>query len=223
MHNDKMSDQTNLEIAFGQRVRAVRKASRLSIRELSGRAGVDKNTLVRIEKGCPVRVSTLHRVCAALGVIPPVGNETFHAPVGNGYSVSDAQLEQWIRLNVDDPNEPSLVASSTGIQSQEVRHRLGTSGLANQFMRRLLCQLPNGKLKAAIFEVYGDSGWASQPSGEAFVYGIKGRILFRVEEEEFVLEEGEAAIFDRTKRHMHKPVGPITEKLVPTFLYIQTE
>jgi len=55
---------------IGQRVRALRYQHALSQIDLAARAGLDRFTIMRLERGSPVRPSTLRRVAHALGVPP---------------------------------------------------------------------------------------------------------------------------------------------------------
>ncbi len=55
-------------VTLAARIRRTRLQSRLSIRQLAEKAGVDKGTLVKLERGSTPSYRTLVRVCDALGV-----------------------------------------------------------------------------------------------------------------------------------------------------------
>jgi len=55
---------------IGRRVRALRYQHALSQIDLAARAGVDRFTILRLERGSPVRPSTIRKVARALGVQP---------------------------------------------------------------------------------------------------------------------------------------------------------
>ena len=55
---------------IGQRVRALRYQHALSQIDLAARAGVDRFTILRLERGDSVRPSTIRKVAHALGVPP---------------------------------------------------------------------------------------------------------------------------------------------------------
>ena len=53
---------------IGDRIQRTRLRQDLSVRDLAERAGVNKNTILRLEKGFTPSYSTLNRVCTALGI-----------------------------------------------------------------------------------------------------------------------------------------------------------
>lgn len=209
--------------ALGKRMREIRLRAGMSIREAAQRSGVDKNTVLRIEAGKPVRDQTIQRMCQTYGFIPFVPAKAGVSKVGIGYAMHRKEGERWTQLALENLDSPSRTSHSKAFGSEAVRLQRGRSGTANQFMRRLECRMPGGRMVGAVFEVFGSSGWASQPYGEAFVYALRGDIRFWVGAEEFVLEEGTAATFDRTIHHMHEPASPVGTGLPPLLLYVQSD
>jgi|GEM_PF-4063018 len=57
-------------IAFGQRLKGIRRNAKLSIREVAARAKVDKNTVLALEQGRPVRERSRQRISTVYGVLP---------------------------------------------------------------------------------------------------------------------------------------------------------
>jgi transcriptional regulator with XRE-family HTH domain len=53
---------------LGARMQRIRQRQNLSVRELADKAGVNKNTILRLEKGLTPSYATLNRVCEALGI-----------------------------------------------------------------------------------------------------------------------------------------------------------
>lgn len=211
--------------AFGKRMREIRIRAGLSIRDVSLRAGVDKNTVMRLESGKPVRAESNDKICRTYGVlnIAPVHSETFREG-GQGYGVFRKGQGNWYRMVVSDGEAPSVISTNEEMQTPTERIRQGRLGFANQFFKRISCDLPGGKLKAATFEVFGKSGFASQPSGEGFFMCLKGSIRVVVDEQEFILEEGDATIFDRRVKHMHEPAPSVQKQDLPCILlYLQID
>ena len=60
-------------MTYGERtayIREWRQARFLSQRQLADRAGVSRETIINVEAGKPLRVTTLQRLAAALGLSP---------------------------------------------------------------------------------------------------------------------------------------------------------
>lgn len=209
---------------YGRRMRGVRERAGLSLREAAARAGVDKNTVVRLEAGLPVREASRQKICAAYGVFCRDPEDLDGRVEGEGFAVLPADARRWHRARVPGPDGPSVVTTFEEFANPAERMRQGRLGLANQFFALLGCDLPAGRLRAAVFEVYAPSGYSRQTSGEAFVFAMRGRIRFVVGEGEFTLEEGSAAIFDRTLLHMHEPASTGSPEDLPVvLLYVQCD
>ncbi len=207
----------------GKRLKEVRIRAGLTIREVARNVGIDKNTLLALEAGKRVRESTLTRVFNFYGVLPvmePIVAES--RSEGAHFAKNEIQPEHWYRLFLDNVEEPSEVSTAEAIRDPAVRKRLGRQGLASQFFKRLPCNLTQGRLKAAIFEVYGPSGWSQQPSGEAFIYCLQGSLRFHIGEESFILTPGESATINRTVRHMHE-LNEAHGDGPAIFLYVQCD
>lgn len=210
---------------FGRRLRTLRLKAGLSIRQISARAGIDKNTVLRIEAGEPVRQQSLLRLCNSFGILGlPLSAHTQPRLEGEHFVVHQREKEAWFRLQLKEAQDPSKILESVDLMDPRERHRLGSLGFASQFVKRLGVDRPEGVLRAAIFEVYGSSGWSAQSSGEAFVYALRGDLRFTIEEEQFDLRESEGATFDRTRQHMHEPLNRVGPKdLPPLLLYVQSD
>lgn len=206
--------------AFGARIREIRQRAGLTVRETAAKAGVNKNTILRIEAGKPLRFSTMEKVCEALGIVPGTPPSEGLSVRGQHFAAHRSSKERWVCFALDDPLQPSRVYASKTLASPQARKTMGSQGAANMFMKRLGSHLPGGRLNAAIFEVFASSGWAKQMSGEAFVMVLQGALRFHVGEESFELSEGESAVFARDVLHMHEPVG---RTLPAVMLYVQAD
>ncbi len=209
-------------VRYGQRMRILRQRAGFSIREAANRAKVDKNTLMKLERGEAVRGSIRKKICRAYGImeLDPFGPE--ETVYGDHFALHRRDSERWFRTRLKEVEEPSSISFSDGIQDAVERKRQGTYGFANQFIKRLSCDRPTGRLRAALLEVFSDSGWASQASGEGFMYVIHGTLEFEIGKERCQIEQGSAITFDRTIRHRHFP-SEDSPDLPVVILYVQTD
>lgn len=204
-------------------MRSLRSNAHLSLRTASERSGVDRNTILRVEKGLPCRDQTRAVLCATYGVFNVHPSQVKVRQDGVGYAVHRAELAWWHRTRVAEATAPSEISSSEEMQEPAERNRQGIYGLANQFFTKLECDREAGSLKAALLEVYGTSGISQQVSGEAFVFVVKGQLTFTIGADSFELGEGEAATFDRTVPHMHAPASTMNRTTLPAILlYVQS-
>lgn len=194
------------------------------MREVASQAGLDKNTVLRLEAGLPVRSASRQRICEVYGVLNVNPEAEPSRVVGAHWAHSLPEALKWHRARLIDPQLPSEISSSETYQDERERRRQGTWGLANQFFARLDCDMPSGRLRSGIFEVYGSSGLSRQQSGEALVYIIQGALRLVVGDDEFIVAQGCAATFDRTILHLHEPApGLRPEDLPVVMLYVQTD
>lgn len=203
-------------------MRLLRQRAGLSLREAASRAKIDKNTLMKLERGDAVRATVRKKICKAYGVmeLDPFGpEETLY---GTHFALHRTETEKWYRTRLKEVEEPSAISSSESIQDPFERKRQGSYGFANQFLKRLNCDRPSSKIRAAVLEVFDDSGWASQASGEGFIFVMRGRLLFEIADEQCEISEGAAITFDRTVRHRHRPTADNNEFPV-VILYVQTD
>lgn len=211
-------------LRYGAYMRELRKRSGLSLREVAEAAGVDKNTLLRLEAGLPVRKSSRSSICRVYGVLDL---EPGHPPAKRVGEVSGNSIPGgmvWYRSRLPDPDAPSIIDTTPAYADEAERRRQGTLGLANQFFARLECDFPGARMRAGIFEVYGPSGMSSQPSGEAVVYVLRGSIRFLVGEEDYIVNPGGATCFNRTVPHLHEPAPSMQKSDLPAvMLYVQND
>lgn len=215
---------TNPWCNYGRRMRRVRERAGLTLRQAALRVGVNKNTLLRLERGERLRKQTLVKICVGYGILYLDPEATSKREEGAHYALHRPEGERWLRTRVTELDGPSRVTRPRGIDAADQRRAMGRYGFADQFLMIFGCDRTDGQLRAALFEVYGQSGRSRQASGEAFVYAFKGDIQFHIGAESFVLRQGLAATFDRTVEHWHHPaesMGP--EDLPAIFLYVQLD
>jgi transcriptional regulator with XRE-family HTH domain len=175
---------------LGARIQRVRQRMNLSVRDLADRAGVNKNTILRLEKGFTPSYSTLNRVCEALGV----------------------HIAQLTRPEPDEAETISLHARAT-----EGRTPLASD--EKVLLSALACRLPGGRLNAAIMELFGESESVTHP-GEELVFCLRGTAKISVAGRDYTLGEGDAATFWSSERHLYGPADDSSDNLPVVLLMV---
>jgi len=156
------------------RVRRLRLQKKLSIEQLAKVAEVDKNTIVRIEKGeGRPNLNTLVNICNALEVsvdelieMKTLENQDFYLY---------RRGEQKSRIN---NSEPGLKVGD------------------------LKAKLPNGHINAVVLEIYGEGKMRSHP-GEEILFCLKGRVGIMIGNTPVVLNKGDSVMFFGREPHLY--------------------
>ena len=103
------------ENRFGQRLRELREARRLSKNELAKRAGIDATFLGRVEKGVysPPRPGTIQRICTGLSASSDQILELFRLadrPLVQGLTFLEDDASGTIRVTLSDEQLDALAA-----------------------------------------------------------------------------------------------------------------
>lgn len=213
-------DDSAVRIRFGERLQGSRKRARFSIREVASRGGINKDTVMRIERGELVRRESLEKLTAVYGALS-LAEEYVREPSlsGLGYSVHLPTDDIWYRVRFDGEEVGSPIVGEGQELSRSERMGLAGFRFADQFFRRLRCDLPGARGQSAQLEVYGMGGFSQQPEGHGFIYVIDGLLGFWHGESEMVIPTGGCVMFDRKIRHRH---GNLREDDLPTeILYVQ--
>ncbi len=185
---------------LGGRLRRARAGQGMSIRDLASRAGISKNSVVRLEQGRGTHPMTVLRVCTALGrhierLIEGTGDEVqLAAP----HRLAD---DRW--YDMTDFGAGPLAAAERPLDSAE-RRKAVEAGEAVVPLNILKSRLPDGKVLPTILELYSPSPTSSH-AGEEFVYVISGRVRVGVGPESYVLETGESLTFHSAEPHVYAP------------------
>ena len=193
-------------VTLGARIQRVRLRKEMSVRDLAEAAGVNKNTVLRLEKGLTPSYATLARVCHALGVhvaqlTQPEPDEEntialhdreqavrrVYLPGGAGKGSDPAGGDGAVVLFQDAHGMPSFAADEKVLLSI------------------LACRLPGGRLNAAVLELFGESEPVTHP-GEELVFCLKGTARLTVAGRGYRLREGDAATFWCSERHSYGPM-----------------
>jgi transcriptional regulator with XRE-family HTH domain len=192
-------------ITLGARIQRVRLRRELSVRDLAEAAGVNKNTILRLEKGLTPSYATLARVCEALGV--HVAQLTQPEP-DEAHTIALHDREQAVRRGFLTGLMPK--GTETGGEGAVVLFQDGTgmpSFAADEkvLLSVLTCRLPGGRLNAAVLELFGESESVTHP-GEEMVFCLKGTARLTVAGRSYRLREGDAATFWCSERHSYGPM-----------------
>jgi transcriptional regulator with XRE-family HTH domain len=175
---------------LGARIQRFRLRQGLSVRDLADKAGVNKNTVLRVEKGLTPSYSTLNRICDALGV---------HIAQLTRSALGDDDLVSVHRRS--DEGRSALAFDETVLLSS------------------LSCRLGGGRLNSAVMELYGNSEPVHHP-GEEFVFCLRGQAKLTVAGRGYTLDEGDAAVFWSSERHDYAPADEVPEESMPVLLLL---
>ena len=191
---------------MGNRVSLLRYRKRATIREIAEQAGVDKNTLVRLEKGKAVRMETLTRICAALGTTP--GRQFLElAGPDQSFRVSRAAERRWEKapdlMSATDPAEEIAKLC-------DAAHRwpFGWSGEQPGFNGFLDCDLYGGAVVSSVIELFTACTLRSFV-GEELIYCLRGSVVLEVDSDKTQLDEGDAVCVWATKSKICGPALPV--------------
>jgi len=181
-----LSAREAVSVDVGMRLKELREARNISMRGLAAASGLSANALSMIERGkTSPSVSTLYKLADALGV--PIT-----AFFGSG-------------------NEKSQVIFVKADQRVRVPFSRGVwEGLGGeQFTGRVepfLLTLESGASSGRHSMVH---------SGHEFVFCLRGRISYEVEDQHFLLEAGDSLLFAARLQHRwHNPGGMVTNALI---------
>jgi transcriptional regulator with XRE-family HTH domain len=156
----------------GQSLRRLREERRLSIRTLADASSLAANTLSLIENNkTSPSVCTLQQIAAALGV----NITAFFEPQDNGTSVAYIRSNERLRMAFA---HGTLEYLGTGLRGQPVQPCLVTLEPESDSSRTPIVH-----------------------TGYEFVYGLSGRITYRVEDRTFLLEPGDSLLFESHLPH----------------------
>lgn len=174
----------------------------MTVREVARQAEVDKNTYLRLERGQAVRLTTLERVCTALGTTP--GRQMLElAKPSEWFTVSRAASRKWEaapeKMRLDEPED---------FDSEKNRLQFGWDGRHAGFNGFLDCELFGGALVSSMIELFEMSTLRSFV-GEELIYCLRGPVRMLLGEESLELVEGDAVCLWADQLHRAGPTVPI--------------
>jgi transcriptional regulator with XRE-family HTH domain len=169
-------------LMLGKRAQRVRTEKTLSIEALAAAAGVNKNTVVRFEKGLSTRMDTVYRICGVLGVSP------LHLVEGGLVQGKDYDIKKHAAA------EKSRQVHRKDRVRREIMHGM-TVGDLNY-------RLPGGRLSAKVLEITG-RGEMHTHAGEELLFCLTGSVGFEISDVKGVLKKGDAVFFWGTEPHAY--------------------
>ncbi|HUU28857.1 MAG TPA: XRE family transcriptional regulator [archaeon] len=156
------------------RVRRLRLQKEIGIEQLARDAGVDKNTIVRIEKGeGRPNLKTLVNICNALGV-------------------SVDKLIDMKALESEDYFVHRRKGKKSKAKDSEPGLRVGD----------LNAKLPYGIMNTVVLEIFGEGKMRSH-KGEELLFCLKGRVGVRIGSTPVVLNKGDSILFFGREPHLY--------------------
>lgn len=190
----------------GPRIQQLRRSRGLTLRDLSSRSGVSKNTILRLEHGLPITVQALERICNTLQTILPNLLGSVASPDQGLVRVTRADPRNW-RIAFCRKKAPKKFSDFDLVDDPAERTRIGGLGFVSGFVQTT-SSLEAGRLQASLVDLYGRQERAGfRHSGEEFVFCLSGRLLLTVGKESHILEEGDSAIFPSGVRHRYEAAG----------------
>jgi len=198
---------------LGARIQRIRLKQNLSVRDVADRASVNKNTILRLERGMTPSYATLTRVCEALGI--HVAQLTRPEPdEEDTISIHLREREVWspYRTPQGRAGGQESVVLSTGAEG-----RPALAADERVLLSVLAAKLPGGRLNSAVLELYAESEPAMHP-GEEFVYCLRGTAKITVAGRSYTLKAGDAASFWCSERHSYAPADETPDEELPVMI-----
>ncbi len=182
-------------VTLGSRLQRTRVNAGLSIRELADRAGVNKDTIVKLERGHTPSYRTLCRVCDGLGVtVVQLLKPELDVESPSAVSVHSRRR--------DGKQRGLIQGSETRVRAVGQREVLANDDSVK--LSWLACRLVGGQLNSWLLELEGETETTTH-AGEEFLFCLQGACQLIVSGVTYELEEGDAATFWCSEPHSYAP------------------
>ena len=175
------------QLSVGKRLQRRRRELGLSIEKLARNSQVNKNTILRVEKGANAQTNTIEKICAAL--------ETSY------FDLLDARLDperdfEVRRIERDEEGKP------VRRYQEALRAQRDTIDLSGVVLGDL--QHRWGALNATVLEIHARDGQQGAHRGEELLFCLTGAIGVRLGDNiDRVLKKGDAMFFDGEFLHAY--------------------
>ena len=169
-------------LMLGRRIQRIRQQKGLSIETLAKQANVNKNTIVRFEKGLSTRMDTVYKICHELDVSP------FQLIEGKLVDGQDYAIQKHIVTT-----SPKQVSRSERIKKENI-HGMKIGDLNYK--------LPGGLMNGKVLEV-SECGEMQSHHGEELLFCLTGTIGIKINEVEAILHKGDAIFFWGSEPHCY--------------------
>ncbi|QYK54154.1 MAG: helix-turn-helix transcriptional regulator [Fimbriimonadaceae bacterium] len=219
---------------LARNVRALRSLHGLSKTEYSFRAGISRDTLIRIEngQGCTLRIE--QKIAKAFHSHPRRLWDSELFAIGS-YKYIPATKNRWafilpeevdnyhrrLERTVGHSMADEFCADPDGIQEETERQRLGVSGFASAFSKAVGGTVTSGYCSAALIECYQKHDMVHPMSTVGYlVYVIRGSILYEQEDHHQEVHAGDSLVLHEEYKCRISPLNPVLRgELCPLFLY----
>jgi transcriptional regulator with XRE-family HTH domain len=171
---------------LGKRAQRIRSEKRLSIEALARASGVNKNTVVRFEKGISTRMDTVYKICGVLGISPLQLIEG-RLVQGRDYDIKKHARE-----------------GSGAVRPRRIprKDRVRTEAGRGMTVGDLNYRLPGGRLSAKVLEIR-ERGEPRSHAGEELLFCLTGTVGVEISHVKAVLHKGDAIFFWGTEPHLY--------------------
>jgi transcriptional regulator with XRE-family HTH domain len=171
---------------LGKRAQRIRMEKKISIESLAKKAKVNKNTIVRFEKGIHTRMDTIYKICNVLGISP--------------LKLIEGKL---VKGKDYDIKKHKIVKTAGSVSKQVLRkERIETNETEGMKIGDLNYRLPGGSLIAKVLEL-SSRGNRKTHSGEEFLFCLTGTIGVEISNIKAILKKGDAIFFWGTEPHLY--------------------
>jgi transcriptional regulator with XRE-family HTH domain len=171
---------------LGANLKGQRQVQALTIRTVAERARVDKNTVLRLEKGYPVIFRSLERICKSVG--SNVERELLRTRQEERRAVSGAAEWLWTRSS---SKKTDSSWEELNLSDLSVRLRRASTG-ADSVFNALIPTHARSSLTPCVCEVHAQTE-PSPVKGDLVLFCLEGTIRLRISGEEFALGPGDTA------------------------------
>jgi transcriptional regulator with XRE-family HTH domain len=175
-------------LTLGKRAQRIRIEKGISIEVLSKAASVNKNTVVRFEKGIPTRMDTIYKICNVLEVSP--------------LQLVEGKLVRG--RDYDIQKHKTALPGQTPAKPVTRAERVQTDLCDGMRVGDLNYHLPGGRLSARVMEIHGRSiGKKKTHPGEELLFCLTGKIGIEISDVRAILKKGDAIFFWGTEPHCY--------------------
>jgi transcriptional regulator with XRE-family HTH domain len=153
------------------------KSSRMTIEELAGKIGTNKNTLRRFEKGLPIRFDTFIRFSKSHLI------EEVDFKLTKFYLENDNSQEPKPKYQFLERTNRVVLREETGMKTLDYHDHL-----------KHRHQLENGMLNAIVLEITGKT-LTREHEGEELLFCLTGKIGVMIKNKEIILNKGDCINF----------------------------
>ena len=189
---------------IGSCAQALRIARGMSIRQLAKQAGINKNTVLRLERGEPVTAKVLGKVCVTLETA--LTSLTSRAEAPAQIRVFRGEDSKWVTV-IQRAEARGHLPNASSVPDAAERERYGRLGFTCGFLMTHACTIAQGKMLAAVYEIHHPWSAPIHHPGEEFVYCLQGDVRVTVGDEVHVLCEGDSISFDSSLFHNFERVS----------------